>query len=205
MLLRLYEPHEGRILFDGRDIREYKLESLRRQVGVVLQDSMLFAVSLRENIQFGSQHATDEEIVHASRLANAHEFIEQLPQGYDSIVGERGSTLSGGERRRVALARAAVLDTPILILDEPTTGLDGKNESEVNAALRRLSEGRTTILITHDLAAVSHVDRILYLKEGEIVEEGTHEELMMLDGHFAATYRLQIAETNRITGMYAEA
>ncbi|HKE28125.1 MAG TPA: ABC transporter ATP-binding protein [Bryobacteraceae bacterium] len=205
LLLRLYEPHEGRILFDERDIREYKLESLRRQVGVALQDSMLFAVSVRENIQFGSKDSTDEEVIHASRLANAHEFIDQLPQGYDTIIGERGSTLSGGQRRRVALARAAVRDTPVLILDEPTTGLDGKNESEVNAALRQLSEGRTTILITHDLASVSHVDRILYLHEGEIVEEGTQEELMMLDGHFAAAYRLQISETNRITGLYAEA
>jgi ATP-binding cassette subfamily B protein len=205
LLLRLYEPRNGQILFDGRDIREYKLESLRRQVGVVLQDSMLFGVSVRENIRFGSQRATDEEIIHASRLANAHEFIAELPEGYDTILGERGSTLSGGQRRRVALARAAVLDTPILILDEPTTGLDGKNESEVNAALRRLSDGRTTILITHDLAAVSHVDRILYLNEGEIVEEGTHEELMMFDGQYAATYRLQIAESNGSTGLYSQA
>jgi ATP-binding cassette subfamily B protein len=205
LLLRLYEPRIGRIFFDGRDVREYTLESLRRQVGVVLQDSMLFAVSVRENIRFGSQHATDEEVIHASRLANAHEFIAQLPQGYDTILGERGSTLSGGQRRRVALARAAVRNTSIIILDEPTTGLDGKNESEVNAALRRLSEGRTTILITHDLAAVSHVDRILYLNEGEIVEEGTHQELMMLDGQYAVTYRLQIAEANRITGLYAQA
>jgi ATP-binding cassette subfamily B protein len=203
LLLRFYDPISGRILFDGRDIREYTLDSLRKQLGVALQDSVLFAVPVRENIRFGSQDASEEEIVDAARLVNAHDFIEELPQGYETILGERGATLSGGQRRRIALARAALRDTPILILDEPTTGLDGRNEAEVNAALLRLSEGRTTISITHRLAAVSQADRILYLHEGRIVEQGTHEELMIRGGHYASTYRLQAADHQPIEGLYA--
>jgi ATP-binding cassette subfamily B protein len=205
LLLRLYDPRKGRILFDGRDIREYTIESLRKQLGAALQDSVLFAVSVRENIRFGWQDASEEEVVRAARLANAHEFIEELPEGYDTVLGERGATLSGGQRRRVALARAAVRDTPILILDEPTTGLDGRNQSEVNAALDRLSETRTTILITHHLVALSQVDRVVYLQDGQIVEEGTHEELMARNGHYAAAYRLQVAENNPAARLYAEA
>ena len=205
LLLRLYDPRKGRILFDGRDIREYTVESLRKQLGAALQDSVLFAVSVRENIRFGWQDASEEEVIRAARLANAHEFIEELPEGYETVLGERGATLSGGQRRRVALARAAVRDTPILILDEPTTGLDGRNQSAVNAALHRLSAGRTTILITHHLAALSQVDRVVYLQEGQIVEEGTHEELMGRNGQYAAAYRLQVAENNPAARLYAEA
>lgn len=205
LLLRLYDPRKGRILFDGRDIREYTIESLRKQLGAALQDSVLFAVSVRENIRFGSQDASEEEVIRAARLANAHEFIEELPEGYETVLGERGATLSGGQRRRVALARAAVRDTPILVLDEPTTGLDGRNQSAVNAALHRLSAGRTTILITHHLAALSQVDRVVYLQEGQIVEEGTHEELMGRNGQYAAAYRLQVGENNPAARLYAEA
>lgn len=205
LLLRFYDPVSGHILFDGRDIRNYKLDSLRKQLGVALQDSVLFAVAVRENIRFGSQDASEEEIIEAARLVNAHDFIEELPHGYETALGERGATLSGGQRRRVALARVALRDTPILILDEPTSGLDGRNEYEVNAALLRLSEGRTTILITHRLAAVRRTDRIFYLHQGRIVEQGTHEELMIQNEHYASMYRLQAEENHPVEGLYAEA
>ena len=206
LLLRFYDPTQGLILFDGWNIRKYKLDSLRSQVGTVLQDSVLFAVSVRDNIRFGWQEASEDDIVRAARLVNAHDFIEELPQGYDTILGERGATLSGGQRRRIALARAAVRSAPILILDEPTTGLDGKNESEVNAALSALSRERTTIWISHHLAAVSHADRIFYLDDGGITEQGTHDELMARDGRYAAAYRLRTAENQPMTGrQYADA
>lgn len=205
LLPRFYDPVQGRILLDGRDIREYKLDSLRSQVSVVLQDSVLFAVSVRDNIRFGSLDASSEEIVEAACLANAHDFIQELPEGYETILGERGASLSGGQRQRVAVARAAVRKAPILILDEPTAELDGKNESEVNRALSRLSQGRTTLWISHHLAAVSHADLIVYLSEGRIVEKGTHDQLMALDCQYASTYRLQEAETNPAEGFYAPA
>jgi len=194
LLLRFYDPVAGNVLIDGKDIRNYKLESLRSQVSIVLQDSVLFAVSARQNIRFGSPKAKEQDIFSAARLANAHEFITGLPQGYDTILGERGASLSGGQRQRIAIARAALRGAPIVILDEPTTGLDGQNESEVMAALERLTEGRTTLLISHNLRAVKQADLIIYLDYGRILERGTHQELMALGGEYATTYVLQSAE-----------
>lgn len=193
LLLRLYDPLEGRILIDGHDLREYKLESLRRQISIVLQDSMLFGVSIRDNIAYGSLGASQREIEAAARLANAHDFITALPQSYDTILGERGATLSGGQRQRIAIARAAIRQAPIVILDEPTTGLDNENERAVSEALYRLTTGRTTFLISHNLRVTERADLILFLEKGQISERGTHTELMRLGGRYAAMYTLQTA------------
>ncbi|MGB3642364.1 MAG: ABC transporter ATP-binding protein [Rivularia sp. (in: cyanobacteria)] len=196
LLLRLYDPTSGGIFVDGHDIREYKLQSYRRQISVVLQDSILFAASIRDNIAYGDLAATDVDIERAAHLANAHNFIMDLPQGYDTIVGERGSTLSGGQRQRIAIARAAVRNAPIVILDEPTTGLDQESEYLVNEALNRLTSGKTTFTISHNLKAIQDADLILYMENGQILEKGTHRELMRLSGRYAAIYALQSAVGN---------
>ncbi|MGF1588046.1 MAG: ABC transporter ATP-binding protein [Pleurocapsa sp.] len=191
LLLRLYDPLEGQILIDGCDLRQYKLESLRRQISIVLQDSVLFGVSVRDNIAYGALGASDREIKAAARLANAHDFIMALPQGYDTLMSERGSTLSGGQRQRIAIARAAVRKAPIVILDEPTVGLDNKSEQTVTEALDRLTANCTTFLITHDLRTAENAEQIFYIENGTILEQGTHSELIKLGKRYAALYQLQ--------------
>lgn len=193
LLLRLYDPVEGAILIDGHDLREYKVDSLRQQISIVLQESVLFAVSVRDNIAYGCLNANDAEIEAAARLANAHDFIEDLPLGYDTVLGERGATLSGGQRQRIAIARAAVRQSPIVILDEPTTGLDQENERAVSEALERLTQNSTTFWITHNLKAAEQADDILYIEGGRVLEQGTHSELMCLSGKYAAMYAVQSA------------
>jgi ATP-binding cassette, subfamily B, bacterial len=191
LLMRLYEPTEGKILIDGRDIREYTLASVRSQMGAVLQESILFAASVRENIGYGAPTATPDEIEAAARLANAHDFILALPQGYDTVLGERGATLSLGQRQRIAIARAALRKSPILILDEPTVGLDSQNRRDVVQALQRLARGRTTFLVTHELQLAAQADIIVQFDQGRVVECGTHEDLITLDRHYARTYQSQ--------------
>lgn len=200
LILRLYDPDSGRILIDSQDLREYTLDSLRQQISVVLQDSVLFAVSVQENIAYGKLGSSRKEVEQAARLANAHEFIMQLPQGYDTVLGERGGTLSGGQRQRIAIARAAIRQAPIVILDEPTTGLDSASEQIVNAALEKLTEERTTFTISHNLRAVQHADIILYVEGGSILEQGTHSELMRLGGHYATLYQMQSIIDSEQTG-----
>jgi ATP-binding cassette, subfamily B, bacterial len=201
LILRLHDPAVGCVTIDGRDIREYTLASLRRQVSIVLQDNVLFAASVRDNIAYGldsSQRNGQESdlqqaVQDAAVLANAHDFVESLPDGYDTVLGERGVTLSHGQRQRIAIARAVMRRAPILILDEPTTGLDEENQRVVLNALNRLAEGRTTFFITHDLQQAADVDLILYMENGRIVERGTHGQMLKANGRYAATYRLQSA------------
>jgi ATP-binding cassette, subfamily B, bacterial len=194
LLMRLYDPTAGNILIDGHDLREYTLQSLRQQMSVVMQDnSLLFAASVRENIAYGAPGVSEADIIRAAKLANAHDFILRLPAGYDTLLGERGATLSGGQRQRIAIARAAVRPAPILILDEPTTGLDQENEHQVTIALDRLMQSRTTFWVSHNLKAIHSADQILYIEQGVIIEQGTHQSLMHLGGRYAAMVALQNA------------
>lgn len=175
LLTRLRDPDEGRVLLDGQDIRDLTVASVRAQVSIVLQESVLFSGTLRDNILFGRPEASEQEVQDAARLAGAADFIGRLPDGYDTVVGERGSTLSGGERQRIAIARAAIRDAPIVVLDEALTGLDETTEREVVAALRRLTEGRTTFVITHDLDAATDADRIVTVENGLVVGDHVPE------------------------------
>ncbi len=194
LILRLYEAQEGAILVDGVDIRRYGRESLRRQIGIVLQQSVLFGATVRENIAYGRPEASLEEIVGAARAANADGFIRELEEGYDTVIGERGATLSGGQRQRIAIARALILNAPILILDEPMTGLDVESEAEVRQALERLMAGKTCLMITHDLQAVADADLVLLLEEGRIIARGTHAELVANSGRYRQLYGLNLAQ-----------
>ncbi len=191
LLQRLYDPDSGAICIDGCDIKKLKQRSLRDQIGVVLQDGSLFSDTVRDNIAFGRPGASFEEIELAARAARAHEFIMKLPQGYDTPVGERGERLSGGERKRIAIARALLKNAPILVLDEATSALDAEGEQEVQAALAELIQGRTTFVIAHRLATVVDADRIVVLREGGIAELGRHEELLEKNGYYAAWVRQQ--------------
>lgn len=182
LIPRLYDPGGGAVYIDGEDIRSYTVQSLRDQISLVLQDTLLFSGTIRDNIAFGRSNVSDEEIMAAARTANADEFIQRLPNGYETIVSERATSLSGGQKQRIAIARAVLRNTPILILDEPTTGLDVVTERQVVEALERAVAGRTTITITHGLAPMRFVDRIIVLKDGQIIEEGSRNDLVMQNG-----------------------
>jgi ABC-type multidrug transport system fused ATPase/permease subunit len=192
LIARFYDPTSGGVTLDGVDIREYKLRSLRDQIGFVLQDTVLFRGTIRENIAYGRPNATQEEIEQAAKLANADEFIAHMPLGYDSMVGERGLSLSGGQRQRIGIARAIIRNSPILILDEPTAALDTESERLVIEALERLMKGRTVITIAHRLSTIRDADSIIVLKRGVVAEQGTHQELLDLEGVYCELYRIQM-------------
>jgi ABC-type multidrug transport system fused ATPase/permease subunit len=191
LLPRFYDPALGRILIDDIDIADYKVSALRSQIGFVLQDSVLFHGTVRENIAYGRPEASDEEIVAAAKIANAHDFISRMPLGYESVVGERGETLSGGQRQRIAIARAVIRNSPILVLDEPTAALDAESEHLVIEALRNLMKGRTVIMIAHRLSTLVDADKIIVLKDGVVVEEGSHTALIGRGGVYADLQRVQ--------------
>ncbi len=178
LVARFYDVTEGGVEIDGADVRDVKLASLRSQIGVISQDPFLFSTTVRENIAFGVREATDEEVEHAARLAQAHEFIERLPQGYDTVIGERGITLSGGQRQRIAIARALVVDPRILILDDATASVDATTEAKIRLGLREAMEGRTTLIIAHRLSTIALADEIVVLEEGCVVARGTHDSLV---------------------------
>jgi ATP-binding cassette subfamily B protein len=192
LLQRLWDPKEGRVTLDGHDLRDVSLESLRRNIGVVFQESMLFNRTIRENVLVGRPDATQEELEQACRLAEAHDFIQRQPRGYDTMIGERGSSLSGGQRQRLAIARALLKDPPVLILDEATSALDAATEARVQKALAALMAGRTTFIIAHRLSTVRDADEILVFAGGEIAERGGFQELVAQGGHFAELVRTQL-------------
>lgn len=191
LIPRFYDVSEGRILLDGVDLRDYKAQTVRDQIGMVLQDNFLFSESVKSNILIGKPDATEEEIIEAAKAANAHEFIMNLPEGYDTKVGERGVKLSGGQKQRIAIARVFLKNPPILIMDEATSALDLESEHLIQEALEKLAEDRTTLIVAHRLSTITHADKIVLLENGQIIEVGTHQQLMQKKGSYYQLFQIQ--------------
>ncbi len=191
LLPRFYDLSSGEIRIDGTDIRRFKIKSLREQISFVLQETLLFRAPVWQNIAYGKPEASRAEIIRAAKLANADEFIERMPDGYDTMIGERGMTLSGGQRQRITIARAIIRNSPILILDEPSAGLDAESEKLVFDAIENLMEGKTSIVIAHRLATVIRADAIFVIDDGKVIDQGTHKELLARDGLYSRLYDLQ--------------
>ncbi len=196
LIPRFYDVTEGEILIDGHDIRDVTIESLREQTGIVTQQTILFNDTVRNNIAYGDIKRSDQDIIDAAKAANAYHFIKNLPEGFETVIGEQGARLSGGERQRISIARALLKDAPILILDEATSSLDTEAEIEVQEALENLMKGRTTLVIAHRLSTINSADRIIVLVNGKIVEEGTHDSLLMKKGEYFKLYNMQFKDNN---------
>jgi subfamily B ATP-binding cassette protein MsbA len=194
LIPRFYDPLEGKMKLDGYDLKELDLECLRSFIGIVPQETILFSGTLKDNIAYGNLEADDEAIMAAAEAANAHDFILEFPNGYDTIVGERGVGLSGGQKQRISIARAILKDPQILILDEATSSLDAESEALVQEALEHLMQNRTTFIIAHRLSTIKNADKIVVIEQGEIVERGSHNELLEEEGKYASLYQGQFIE-----------
>jgi len=198
LIPRFYDATQGHILIDGIDTRDFSVRSLRHQIGIVTQQTILFNDSAKRNIAYGSFDRSEEQIIAAAKAANAHDFIMRLPEGYNTIIGEQGVRLSGGERQRIAIARALLKDPPILILDEATSSLDSESEHEVQKALEKLMTNRTVFVIAHRLSTIRKATKILVIEDGRIVEEGDHKALMALGGEYRRLHRMQFRDAEPI-------
>jgi len=197
LVSRFYDVTEGRVTIDGHDVGDVTLKSLRGQMGLVMQESLLFTASVRENIAYGRPDASEEDIIAAAKAADAHGFISEMPEGYDTLIGERGVTLSGGQRQRVAIARALVMNPRILILDDATSSVDTRTESNIQRALGALMHERLTFIIAQRLTSVMHADMILVIENGQIVERGTHDQLVRQNGVYYGIYREQMEDQKK--------
>ncbi|MUV36282.1 putative ABC transporter ATP-binding protein YknU [Lentibacillus sp. JNUCC-1] len=198
LITRFYEPEEGRILIDGKPVEHYDLKALRRQIGFVLQEPFLFSTTIRENIAYGNPDLTDEQIIDAAKRAQAHDFIMEMPDGYATLLGERGMGLSGGQKQRIAIARAICIDPSILVLDDATSAVDMETEFKIQQALKEVMKGRTTFIIAHRISSLKHADEILVLDEGEVVERGTHDELIENSGPYTRIFNIQYQDREAI-------
>jgi ATP-binding cassette, subfamily B, multidrug efflux pump len=196
LIPRFYEPEKGEILIDGKPVQIYSLKSLRKNIGFVLQEAFLFSTTIRENIRYGNPDATDEEVIAAAKRAQAHDFIMEMPKGYDTYLGERGMGLSGGQKQRIAIARALLIDPAILVLDDATSAVDMETELKIQKALEEVMKGRTTFIIAHRISSLKHADEILVLEDGEVVERGTHEQLIQNNGTYQRIYEIQYQDRN---------
>lgn len=199
LLLRFYDPQQGQILIDGQDLRQFTLKSLRDQMTIVLQEAKLFRQTVRENIAFGKSGATEEDIIEAAKLAKAHDFIMRMPEGYNTMMYEGGDNLSGGQKQRINIARAIIRNTPLMILDEPVTGLDARAEAQINAAIHRLTRGKTTFIIAHKFSTIAAAEKILLLEDGEVAHYGSHEQLLRESPQYRELYELQFGRQKETT------